>query len=91
MPVREPAPAAPAAMAPHEKTRLRAAAWRAATVLYPGVVGRVLARELLSWEEFGYRLGPGDTADLVHHLMTAPAPTAAPAPRVAVAVVPQPA
>lgn len=40
----------------HEKMRLRAAAFRA-TRLYPGPVGELLQRELLTWEEFGYRLG----------------------------------
>ena len=40
----------------HEKMRLRAAAFRV-TRLYPGPVGEVLSRELLTWEEFGYRLG----------------------------------
>jgi hypothetical protein len=40
----------------HEKMRLRAAAFRV-TRLYPGPVGELLSRELLTWEEFGYRLG----------------------------------
>jgi hypothetical protein len=40
----------------HEQMRLRAAAVRA-TQVYPGPVGELLSRELLSWEEFGYRLG----------------------------------
>lgn len=40
----------------HERMRLRAAAFRA-TRVYPGPVGELLSRELLSWEEFGYRLG----------------------------------
>jgi hypothetical protein len=39
-----------------EKRKIRTAAYRAAR-LYPGPVGEVLARELLSWEEFGVRLG----------------------------------
>jgi hypothetical protein len=39
-----------------EKMRLRAAAFRA-TRLYPGPVGELVSRELLIWEEFGYRLG----------------------------------
>jgi hypothetical protein len=38
--------------------RLRAAAFRATSV-YPGPVGELLSRELLLWEEFGYRLGTG--------------------------------
>lgn len=39
----------------HEKMRIRAAAFKA-TRIYPGPVGEVLSRELLAWEEFGYRL-----------------------------------
>lgn len=48
------APGAP--MDHHEKMRIRAAAYRA-TQLYPGSVGELISRELLTWEEFGYRLG----------------------------------
>lgn len=40
----------------HDKTRVRAAAFRV-TRLFPGAVGEMLSRELLTWEEFGYRLG----------------------------------
>lgn len=40
----------------HEKMRVRAAAFRA-TKLYPGPVGELISRELLTWEDFGYRLG----------------------------------
>lgn len=47
---------AQASMDHHERMRLRAAAFRAIRV-YPGPVGELLSRELLSWEEFGYRLG----------------------------------
>ena len=39
-----------------ERMRLRLAAYRARRA-YPGPVGELLSRELLSWEEFGYRLG----------------------------------
>ncbi len=39
----------------HEKAKIRAAAFRA-TKLYPGGVGELLSRELLSFEEFGQRL-----------------------------------
>jgi hypothetical protein len=46
----------PVPMDHHEKMRLRAAAFRV-TRLYPGPVGELLSRELLTWEEFGYRLG----------------------------------
>lgn len=49
----------------HEKMRLRAAAFRAPRI-YPGPAGRVLAMEILAWEEFGYRLG---NASLIHELV----------------------
>lgn len=53
----------------HEKARIRAAA-RAAERRYPGPVGEVLARELLTWEDFGYRVGKhGLVARLVDDLM----------------------
>jgi hypothetical protein len=45
-----------ASMDHQERMRLRAAAFRAIRA-YPGPVGELLSRELLSWEEFGYRLG----------------------------------
>lgn len=48
----------PPVMSLHEKTRLRAAAYRASRV-YPGPVGELLSREILVWEEFGFRLGGG--------------------------------
>jgi hypothetical protein len=55
-----------------EKMRLRAAAFRA-TRLYPGPVGELLFRELLSWDEFGYRLGGSQLImRLVDHLLQAP-------------------
>jgi hypothetical protein len=40
----------------HEKMRLRAAAFRV-TKLFPGAIGDMICRELMTWEEFGYRLG----------------------------------
>jgi hypothetical protein len=46
----------PNAMDPHERMRLRAAAFRASRI-YPGPVGELICAELLSWDEFGYRLG----------------------------------
>ena len=69
----------PGRMDQHEKTRLRAAAFRV-THLYPGPVGELLSRELLVWEEFGYRLG-GDQLimRLVDHVLKAPMPTSQPA------------
>ncbi|HEY1973253.1 MAG TPA: hypothetical protein VGH89_35245 [Pseudonocardia sp.] len=60
------------AMDHHERMRLRAAAFRA-TKVYPGPVGELLSRELLSWEEFGYRLGSrGLILGIVDAVMNAP-------------------
>ena len=56
----------------HERMRLRAAAFRA-TTLYPGPVGELVSRELLSWEEFGYRLGSDKLVmQLVDHVLDSP-------------------
>jgi hypothetical protein len=62
----------PQPMDHHEKMRLRSAAFRA-TRLYPGPVGELVSRELLSWEEFGYRLGgEGLIYRLVDHVLSLP-------------------
>ena len=62
----------PVPMDHHEKMRLRAAAFRV-TRLYPGPVGELLSRELLTWEEFGYRLGGGQLVmRLVDHVLKTP-------------------
>lgn len=59
----------PAPMDHHEKMRIRAAAFRA-TRIYPGPVGELVSRELLSWEDFGYRLGGNRLImDLVEHVL----------------------
>jgi len=56
----------------HEKIRLRAAAFRV-TRLYPGPVGELISRELLTWEEFGYRLSGGQLImRLVDHVLMTP-------------------
>ena len=77
----------PATMDHHEKARFRAAAFRL-TRLYPGVAGEVLSRELLAWEELGYRLdADGAMHRLVEHAMSSPLPgdpEPAPKPRVTV-------
>ena len=39
-----------------ERRRLRFAAARAHSA-YPGPVGELISRELVSWEQFGYRVG----------------------------------
>jgi hypothetical protein len=62
----------PVSMDHNEKTRLRAAAFRV-TRLYPGPVGELISRELLTWEEFGYRLGGGQLImRLVDHVLATP-------------------
>ena len=62
----------PVPMDHHEKMRLRAAAFRA-TRLHPGPVGELVSRELLTWEEFGYRLGGAQLVmRLVDHVLAAP-------------------
>jgi hypothetical protein len=79
-PAHAPTPATAAAvpaprLEPHEKLRLRTAA-HLAKRLYPGPVGELVARELLTWEDFAHRLDQhGIAARLVQHVMTAPLPT----------------
>ena len=52
--------------------QLRAAAFRV-TRLYPGPVGELVSRELLTWEEFGYQLGGHRLImRLVDHVLTTP-------------------
>lgn len=46
----------PERMDHHDRMKVRAAAFRAQR-LYPGAVGELLSRELLSWEESGWRFG----------------------------------
>ena len=56
----------------YQRMRLRAAAFRA-TLAYPGPVGELLCRELLDWEEFGYRFGGGAfMTRLIDNLSSAP-------------------
>jgi hypothetical protein len=51
--------------------RMRAAAFRA-TRVYPGPVGELISRELLAWEEFGYRLGGNRlVGELMDHVLKA--------------------
>lgn len=58
----------------HEKMKIRSAAFRV-TRLFPNVIGEVLSRELLTWEEFGYRIGgQGSVNRLTHYIMTASLP-----------------
>ena len=66
--------APPPRLDPHEKMRMRAAGYRAKQ-LYPGPVGKLIERELLVWEELGYRFDKGgQVAALVDHVMKSPMP-----------------
>jgi hypothetical protein len=58
--------APPAGVPDDQRARLIANAERAARVL-PGPVGEAIARELRTWEDFGYRFGSGG---LMEHLMS---------------------
>lgn len=73
MPPRVNADDPPARLEPHEKMRLRAAAFRA-TRLWPkpDPIGELISRELLAWEEFGYRFGRGLVMRLVEHVERQP-------------------
>jgi hypothetical protein len=54
-----------------QRMRLRAAAFQA-TLVYPGPVGELLRRELMDWEEFGYRFGGGAFIErLIDHVSSA--------------------
>jgi len=74
---------APARMEQQDRMQMRAAAFRA-TRLYPGPVGELISKELMTWEEFGMKLGGhGLVARLVAAVMDAELPI--PAPPIAVA------
>lgn len=74
---------APVRMESDERMQLRAAAFRA-TRVFPGAVGELISRDLMAFEEFGYRLGAhGLVKRLVAAVMAAELPI--PAPPVAVA------
>lgn len=61
----------PPRLEPHERGRLRAAAYRA-TQVYPGPVGQLISRELSAVDEWGYRFVRGSLlAELVDHVMKA--------------------
>lgn len=74
-----PIKAAPAAslerMDQLDRMRIRAAAFRA-TRVYPGPVGDLICRELMTWEELGWRLGSQrPIMSLVEHIETTPTKT----------------
>lgn len=62
-------PGAPPRLDHHERMRIRSAAFLAPR-RYPGPVGELLQKELMDWEEFGYRFGRlGLVARLVDEIM----------------------
>jgi hypothetical protein len=68
--------AGPVSLPLQDKQRIRAAA-AAAPKRYPGPVGQLLQKELLAWEEFGYRLGGHSfIIHLVEHLTKPPSEAA---------------
>jgi hypothetical protein len=59
----------------HDKMKIRAAAFQAKRQ-YPGPVGELICKELLDWEDFGFRFG--NRGGLIGRLVaevTRPAPT----------------
>lgn len=69
--------APPVRMDSDERMKLRAAAFRA-TRVFPGPVGELVSKDLLAFEEFGYRLGAhGLVRRLVAAVMNAELPTPA--------------
>lgn len=71
--------AVPERMDHHVRMKVRAAAFRASRV-YPGAVGEMISRELLTWEEFGYKLGSfGIVMRVVDQVMKTELPTPIPA------------
>lgn len=66
---------APERMDHHDRMQLRAAAFRA-TRVFPGPVGELISKDLMAFEEFGYRLGAhGLVRRLVAAVMNAELPT----------------
>lgn len=62
----------PNRMDQHERAKMRAAAFQA-TRVYPGAVGEMLKREIIAWEEFGFRFTTDALMNrLIAELMKAP-------------------
>jgi len=61
-------------MPPQERGRARAAATHARRA-FPGVIGDVLYQEIMSWEEFGWRLDRSSTVRrLIEAVLATPVP-----------------
>jgi hypothetical protein len=77
----------PRTMDPHEKLKLRSASYRVRKLGLPPAMAELLARELMTWEEFGYRLGTSSIVrKAVDEIMTLPIPVAEPERRMSGAV-----
>lgn len=64
----------PRRMEQHDKIRMRAAAMKVRKLI-PGPLGEIVAHEILTWEEFGYRLGQGSVVlAAVNEIMKTPLP-----------------
>lgn len=67
----------PERMDHHDRSRLRAGAFKA-TKVYPGPVGELICSELLAYDEFGYRLGSKrKVMSLLEHIEQAVLPVVA--------------
>jgi len=65
----------PRSMDPHEKLKLRTAAYRVRNLDLPPGIAELIARELMVWEEFGYRLGTSSLVrQVVDEIMKWPTP-----------------
>jgi hypothetical protein len=68
----------PQTMTQQQKLRLRNASFRVQRV-FPPCIAKLLQRELLGWEEFGYYLGSGSTVKgAVDEIMSMPIPDISP-------------
>jgi hypothetical protein len=67
----------PRRMDPHEKMKLRAAAFRLARLGLPPAISELLSKEILVWEDLGYWLGtPSLVRRAVDEIMKWPYPDA---------------
>lgn len=70
----------PVLMDQQAKMKIRAASFRVQR-LFPTNVGKLLSRELLTWEEFGYTLGSDSLIKgAVDEILNMPLPNITPAP-----------
>src|SRR3954465_15490167 len=78
----------PQTMTQQQKLRLRNASFRVQRV-FPPCIAKLLQREFLSWEEFGYYLGSVSSAKgAVDEIMSMPLPDISPSPPVTTSTAP---